>query len=174
MALSSGKSAKPGIYFSRFLDTNGDGTGTKNAIGNQAATNFFISPDQGTYLSIARLLVQITDVGVMLPANYGNLAALGNGIKLVKVSSDGTVTDYTDGFVIKTNVQWARYCFDAILSLSGGAAENYVNIRWTFSRGGKPVILLTNDRLEVQLNDDFTGLISHTFLAQGTLLRALV
>ena len=174
MALSSGKSAKPGIYFSRFLDTNGDGTGTKNAIGNQAATNFFISPDQGTYLSIGRLLVQITDIGNMVPANYGNLAELTNGIKLVKITNDGTETDLVDGFLIKTNGQWARYCFDAVLSISGGVGENYVNIRWTFSRGGKDILLLAGDRLEIQLDDDFTGLIGHTFLTQGRILRALI
>ncbi len=173
MPLTSHVGNASGIYFSRFLDTNGDGTGTKNAIGDQAGIDFFITPDIGTYLDVARLIVQITDVGNMKPANYGNLAELTNGIQLLKIAADGIETDYTDGFVIKTNGQWARYCFDAILSISGGVEQNYVDVRWTFTKGGAELMLLAGDKFIVRLDDNFTGLIGHTFVAQGIILPIL-
>lgn len=157
-----------GEYFSRFLDETGDGSGNKDAIGDYSAvvTDFLITPPVNNTFDIFRLLVQIADTGPIDAGFYGNNIVLTNGIRLLLLDNTGTIiTDYVDTMPIITNANWARFAFDA-KKTDFGAGQNYIDIRWTFQRGGRP-LRLRNQSLAVRLNDDFTSLTSHTFLMQG-------
>ena len=59
---------------SRFLDTNGNGTGTKNANGNYsgAAEIFYIQPPAGSRYQINRLIVEVEDAAGMIATEYGS------------------------------------------------------------------------------------------------------
>jgi len=158
--------------FSRFLDTNGDGSGTKNANGNYAGGEeiFYIQPGGTDIINVARLVVQIEDGGKFGSGKYGALAgALANGIAVRVQDDSGTVIDLTDGVLITTNVHWARYCYDVDHS-DFGTGNEYMDVRWTFSKSGNPIVLdaANNERLEVVLNDNLSGLVGHYFLVQGT------
>lgn len=172
MPLTSPATNLTGEYFSRFLDTVGNGSGTKNAIGNYSAvvTDFLISPDIDTKIRLARLIIQIEDVGGFNAAGYGAMNALTNGITVLHFVAGELFADYTDGIVIKTNGHWGRYCFDLSITDFGGNNENYVDARWSFFKGGMPLILLPADSLTVRLNDNFNALVSHTFIAQGLIV----
>ena len=158
----------------RYLDTNGDGTGTKNATGNYAAaaTSFFIQPAPGEIFRIQRMIVSVHDEQKFKPEEYGNLSALTNGI-FVRVSNNGTTLDLTDGVPVKTNGGWGALCFDAELYSAAAGNGDYLRVRWTFAASGYPIRLVgdNNDRLEVVLNDDFNnngnGLIDQYFQVQG-------
>ncbi len=105
----------------------------------------------------------------MQAEEYGNLgAALTNGITVRLQDSGGTVLDLTDGLPVKTNAGWGQLCYDVDLK-SWGAGNELLLVRWTFERAGQPLRLEGEDsgRLEVVLNDDFTGLLAHTFQVQG-------
>jgi hypothetical protein len=157
------------IIFARYLDTNGDGTGIKLATGNysSAAEQFYLQ----------RLIVYIEDAlsGQLDPDEYGAVATLTNGILVqVRDSSETVITDYTDGIPIKSNGQWQRVCFE-VTSLSG-ASNASLAARWQFNEfvpkgyeyeGETPLVLTGGEKLVVTVNDDLTGLISHTFMAQG-------
>ncbi len=157
-----------GTYFSRFLDTVGDGSGTKDANGDfsGAAQDFLITPNNSQYFSIHRLIVEITDAGPIDAGRYGNNIILTNGITLLLLEGATIITDFTDGMPVFTNATWAKFCYD-VLNTDFGAGDNYVQAHWTFTRGGAPLRLPSGRSLALRLNDDFTGLISHTFLVQG-------
>jgi len=171
MPLTPQTGRQGGEFFSRYLDTNGDGTGTKNAIGNfaGAVTDFFISPAARTQLVIARLIIQVSDVGPIVPAGYGNLAALVNGISLLHFHDTTLFADYMDGLPVTTNGNWARTSYDVDYQLAGGIGENYIETRWSFNRASDGIVLHQEDSLVMRLNDNFTGIESQTFCAQGEL-----
>lgn len=154
-------------FFSRYLDTDGDGTGTKDAASDHsgAAEDFYIEA-QDNPLVVARMIVSLQDANGMVAAEYGNLnTALTNGVK-VYWDRDGTEIDLTDGVPVKTNSQWASLCYDAQI-LGWGTGEEVLAVRWTFSKSGIPILLAKGDKLIVRLEDDLSDLTSHYFLVQG-------
>lgn len=158
----------------RYLDTIGDGSGTKRAIGDYSvgATQFGHNAVGGAAtgrVDIHRLMVFIRDSGNFRADTYGALPTLTNGIEIEVQDRQGKVlVDLTDGVPIKSNAQWSRVCFDSLLQNYGAApGDSYVSVRWTFTRSGSPLALKSGDRFIVKLNDDLTGLIDHTFMVQG-------
>lgn len=156
-------------FFCRFLDTNGNGTGTVNAIGDFSAApiDFFILPPVNVTMDIFRIIVQIVDSGPVDAGSYGNGITLTNGISLLRLEGSTILQDLMVGVPVLTNGNWGRFAFD-VIDTSFGTGENYVVVRWTFNRGGAPIRLI-NQSFAARLNDDFTGLNSHTFLVQGLL-----
>jgi hypothetical protein len=162
------------IYLSRFLDTSGDGTGTKNANGDYSPTGsgqtiFFIQPASGVNYKLARMIVSIQDNQVLSAGGYGGIVgALASGIQVRVADDNGTITDLTDGIPIDSNAAWGRYCYDVMFT-DFGAGDNFVEVRWTFSKAETLLRLegSENERLEVVLNDDLDGLTGHYFLVQG-------
>ena len=154
----------------RFLDTNGDGTGTKNANGSYAAgVEFYIQPPSWECYRLERMIVSITDGGPLSADKYGGLgAALTNGVEVYTANASGTLVDMTDAVPITTNAAWARQCYDLDAD-TFGSGDDYVSVRWTFSKAGYPVVLdgSKSERFVVKLNDDLTGITSQYFQVQG-------
>lgn len=160
-----------------FLDTVGDGSGTKNAVGDYSNQQFKIVPPAPTIYYIRRMIVNIVDTGNMNAGTYGVLSALSNGISINYVSN-GVTYDLTGEVTVKTNGDWGRYCYDVSIS-DLGAVTNYVTARWTFAKalGGlvegietpNALTLYGNngDYFYANLNDDFAGITSHYFMVQG-------
>ena len=157
---------------SRFLDTNFDGTGTKNAVGNYSGVEekFGIQPATNQVYAIERMIVSIGDASGVRADRYGGLAGgLSNGISLRVENYTGTVYALTDSdSLITTNASWGAYCYDVELKTWGSGPELLV-ARWTFAKSGTPVWLngSEGERLVVALNDDCSDLTDHRFLVQG-------
>lgn len=155
---------------SRYLDTNGNGTGTKNANGDYsgAVEEFYIEAQAGENLEIARMIVSVEDTGGMQAQEYGNLgSALTNGIEVKVLNEHDTVImDLTDGIPIKTNAQWGIICYDVDVK-SWGAGNSLLLVRWTFAKSGQLIYLEEGQKLVVYLNDDLDGLLFHYFMVQG-------
>jgi hypothetical protein len=166
----SGSTPKTNNGLYRFLDTNGDGSGTKQAIGNYAGgEEFYIQPPAGQVYILARMMVQIRDAGPISADNYGGLAALTNGVSVDVKDASGSLLDLVDGLPVKTNAEWGAHCYDSEPD-TYGSGNDYVSVRWTFEKG-KHVIILRGDfaeRFAVTLNDNLTGLVAHTFKVHGT------
>ena len=156
---------------SRFLDTDGDGTGTKNAIGDYSTPeDFYIQPAAGQVYRINRILISIEDGSGFKAGLYGGLAALSTGLSLKVEDASGTLVDFMDGVPVKTNGQWARVCFDVDLkSWSASPTEELLVVRLTFSKFGQAVRLDGDnaEKLVMTLSDNMTGLLSHYFKVQG-------
>jgi len=155
----------------RYLDTNGDGTGTKQAIGDYSVTptDFYIQPASGEIYIIHRLIAIIRDTSGAAARDYGNITdGLTNGI-LVRTYRDGVMeNDLTDNLPIRSNGEWARVCFDVELK-TWSTGDEILTVRWTFNNSGNPITLNggKKEKLVLTLNDDLTGLIQHTFQIQG-------
>lgn len=170
LAVSAGG---PDVYdiFSRQMDTVGDGTGTVNANGNYSVTaeEFKIVPSAGFDYYVHRMLVAVEDGATMAAAEYGNLgSALSNGIRVVKRTENEVLEDYTDSNPVTTNAEWSKWCYDADIK-AWGPGDEFLAVRWTFANAGYPVHLSNGngEYLAVILNDDMTGLTTHSFVAQG-------
>ena len=156
----------------QYLDTVGNGTGTREATGNYsgAEEEFFIAPPSGEVFWVSRLVVLVRDTSGMQAEEYANLgAALTNGIEVqVRTGASTVELDLSGGIPVKTNAGWGGLCYEASLK-TWGAGDEFLLVRWTFSASGTAIRLdgTAGERLAVVLNDDFTGLLSHTFMAQG-------
>lgn len=156
----------------RFLDTNGDGTGTKNVIGDYDATptTFFITPPVGGTYHLHRMIIQLEDNAVVWNAEHygGAQTALVNGFYLeVSSSVPSRDIDLMDGGVINANGDYGRYCYDVNLT-DFGIGNYFFDIRWSFDKSGAPLVLKGGqDTLKIDFTDDFTSLVSHTFVVQG-------
>ena len=157
----------------RFLDTVGNGSGTKDATGNYSdagsgSTDFLIAPTGTQVFVLERMIVHIKDTSGIDADKYGNNITLTNGITVTYNDTSGEVVDLLDGVNIFSNGDWARQCYDANL-ITWGSGNDIVSIRWTFSRAGIPLVLKGDegDDLTVTLNDDFSGLLEHRFQVQG-------
>ena len=157
-----------GELFVRFLDTNGDGTGLTNAIGDYslAAQDFYIQCPENTNLFISKLVIQVEDSGTFDSSSYGNGIELTNGIKIIFEDADSGELDLTADFPIITNVDYAKYDKNLFLSTFGTGNE-YLNFTYDFFSLGRPIRLLPGEKWIIRLNDDFEALVSHTFNIQG-------
>jgi hypothetical protein len=157
------------LILSRFLDTTGDGTGTKNAVGDYsgAQTIFKLTPAASTIFRIARLIACYTDTTATTPDLYGAMTALTNGVEVRIHNGTSTVVDLTDGVPIKSNIQWGRHCVPEARTWGAGH-DGMINI-WDFLSTGQFLRLDgdATEELQVLLNDDFTGLDFQYFMAQG-------
>jgi len=109
----------------RFLDTVGDGSGTKNM--NVAADEYFIKPGADLIYVIDKVSILIEDDAVLDPAGFGGRATLTTGC-LLKVQEDNggaphDIVDLTDGIAIKTNGELALI---GHLTVADGAASCFV------------------------------------------------
>lgn len=155
---------------SRYLDTVGDGTGTKQATGDYSVTpqDFKIVGERYIMKRIHRLIVAIEDTNGSTVQEYGNLgAALTNGITLT-YTRNGDSIDLTDGLPIKSNGDWGRLCYD-VAHQDWGAGNEVILVRFSFDKFyDRGLILDTpNCSLVANCNDNLTGLVSHLFMVQG-------
>lgn len=151
--------------FSEYLDSNGNGTGTKDM--STTADIYYLQAAANEIVVIERMIVSYQDAGGGTVAEYGNLnAALSTGIEVKVVDDNGTIVDLTNGVPIVSNGTWARTCYDA-QRLDWGAGEDLFVVRWTFAKAGRPVFLNPGDRLEFQVNDDLSLLTNHYACVQG-------
>ena len=156
----------------RYLDTDGDGGGTKQATGDYSVTpdDFRIVPPSDRIYHIERMIAFVEDASGFRAERYGSLgAALTNGIQVLHLNSDGTTKeDLTDGLPIKTNAEWGRTCYDAEVK-TWGAGDEVLLVRWTFSKAGLPLVIdgRFGEEFVVRLSDSFVGLVEHTFQVQG-------
>ena len=144
---------------------------TVHATGNylSAADDFRITCKTGSQkLHLYRMVAYIEDSGAFLSAKYGADLTLVNGIHVTIRDTDDAELAHLDGGVpILTNAQWGALCYDVSLDTFGAGNNGSLAVRWTFANSGKLLSLSSGQYLSVELNDDFTSLIDHTFMVQG-------
>ncbi|MFA5127305.1 MAG: hypothetical protein WC465_04920 [Patescibacteria group bacterium] len=156
-----------GLPVNIFFSETGNGAEPHSYTGNYSVTPKDISyiVPRGT-LEVNSLLVTITDATSFNQADYGAIAGgLTNGIKFFIVLA-GTTTEIPlfAGHVFKHNYDFLAIFHDTLLTSFAGGAQTLAlesDLKKVF---GIPLVLQTGDRIIVRLNDDLTGLISHTFV----------
>lgn len=159
--------------FFRFLDTIGDGSGTKDVSENYLATSevfYFTHPSTApTQCFIERMLIHYRTTANISAAQYGHGSELVNGISVKHLDADlNVLDDLTDDDPVTTNASWGQFCYDIFLTEFGQGHE-FFNARWTFGRSGEPLELKPGESLALFANDDFSSrVIKQTFNIQGT------
>ena len=160
-------------HLSRFLDTNGDGTGVKDASVDHsgAAEEYKIEPAATKIYYIAKLVVSVTDGGTWTAAVFGGGTALTNGVIIKTIDADGPtdLVDFTDNVPIKTNGQWYDNVNDVVQHQIGAGDEQLIAVI-DFVRDYGGYLRLDgadNEFLAAVLNDDFSTLTSLYFHATG-------
>ena len=162
-----GNSTRSGDLYN-FLDTAGNGTGDINANGDYSTIgqNFLYTCPEGVqFVTIARAIIHYEDSGSFDADKYGNNITLTNGVE-VRVEKRGETIDLTAGRPVQTNAHWGEMCFDTVTS-TYGSGNNFLTVRWTFERSGKPIKLYPGESLIFYLSDDFSGLVEQYFKIQG-------
>ncbi len=85
------------ILIYQYLDTNGDGTGTTNAIGNYSVTADDFYYEATRPCDIERMIVCVRDTGAFDAEDYGNGVALTNGIRVLVHDLADNTDRYLDG-----------------------------------------------------------------------------
>jgi len=157
------------VSVSRFLDTNGDGTGTKNAAVNGSVTpaQFFIQPPPGKSFFIKGLDIRVVDAGLLLPEGYGALAALSTGIQLLRYKPEPV--NMLDGVNVVRHYDWLTFSQGRSWADTTGLGVTNNNTFTCHVKFPEAVFLDggSGDRMAVIISDDLTGLVQHYFRAVG-------
>ena len=142
-------------------------------------TTFSFTPTGTQKVVIHRCIPFIEDDSAFYAERYGgHTAALTTGIKIgvygtVDGVPDTLLYDLTDDdHLIKSNADWASYCYDARYD-SYGQGDNMLVVRWTFARSGQPVYLdaAKGQYLGLITADTLSMLVGHRVLVQGYYLQ---
>lgn len=116
-------------------------------------------------LHITSVTIFIEDVGKFSAAVYGNSVTLTNGIGLAFHDADDTPL-LVSGSTVKTNTDWVR--------MTGNFTQHFFQIGnetatavWEFTDDTALAVLSSGQYHAFTLNDDFTGLVNHTFAIKG-------
>ena len=158
-----------GQPFRFFLTAAGDGTGAKNLNGNYATpTDFFYMAD--SRYEIYSLIIAISDATTFNQTDYGGIAigTITNGVQLFLGFASGGEVPILISTPLKFNYEWYEVASEARLTTFSGTPQTLhivVDLPRLF---GRPLTMDPGDKVIVRLNDNFTGLVSHTFRLHGT------
>jgi len=150
------------------------GTSVAKAVVNMASQigtlatpqEYFIAPSAGEVWHLTRLLFSMTSSSNGDLGTFSGIPALTNGV-LLKVRINGQYGTFSNW---KTNADIKADMFDVEFDTRAGGGGTYgVSGRGTFTAAGAIVRLDgdTNDRVEVYIQDDLTGVNEFTMKLQG-------
>ena len=159
--------ASDSIY--QLLTVNGDGTGnaSMNVDGSSTPVKFFIQPPATEKYILKRLDAEVIDGNFNDALKYGTLT-LGNGMRVYVENDSGIIKEYTAGFTIKRNFDWALLAGVDTPVITAPVTDALI-IRWTFGKGCSDIELdgSNTERLVVEVQDLMTGLDDQLIMVQG-------
>lgn len=149
------------------LGGNPAATADMNVNGSVTPQVFGVSPALlgARFAVLTRMVVLIEDSGNLAADNYGALSALTAGVRMT-ATIGGVEASVDGGLPIKSNVHWARICYD-MTEHSFGNGNNFISARCAFDGIGIPLTLKGADSFDITVNDNLTGLVEHHVLVQG-------
>ena len=157
-------------FFGRYMDTVGDGSGTRNqnVDGSTTPIDFYIKPGAGEVLRIARLITSIRDSGTFDSGGWGNNGGnpLNNGIELF-VKQNGVENNFTEE-PIRSHYDLATTSYD-LAHNNWGSGDEFAVSRFTFTKSGQPIRLIgdNGDWIRLRIADNLSYLVDQRVDAQG-------
>ena len=168
---------KYGNLHSRFLDINGDGTGSIDQAvdGSVTPVDFKVTCPMGATYELNRAIITLKDSGTFDTDAYGNGIALSNGFHILTSRPWRTPVEinYTAQHPIRTNGDWVGYLHDTSY-VTFGQGDNILSARYTFTNDGAPIKLGPGDSFIFRVNDDLTALTEHHIRVGMTIYPASV
>lgn len=158
-----------GLPTQKFLTTSGDGLGNINQNLNFAATPTNVYYQTATRYDLYSFLINIADNATFALTDYGGIAGgVTNGVTFSVFSAAANLTiPLLSGLAVNNNLEYYQAAaFNSLTTFAGPAQA--LNVLFRIREAyGMPLILSPGDKFIVTLNDDFTGLLSHTFHIRG-------
>lgn len=148
--------------------------GTENAVGNYAAATDFVfavstlgPTAKFTLRSICAFLI---DAGSLDMSSYGNGITLTNGVKMY-VKKSGVELDLMAGKPVLFNQHWSKHGWGTTLANYGTGNESLQAVVNIADLLGAEIDLFAaaGDMVIVRLQDNYTGLVEHSFKIGGYL-----
>ncbi|MGR8932655.1 MAG: hypothetical protein ACU836_18705 [Gammaproteobacteria bacterium] len=160
-----------GIPLKRFLTANGDGSGEYNLNGDYSASALTAYYEATSRFELASVLVNISDGTKFLQNAYGGIAlgTVANGVKFFIQPVGLPDIQLLTTFGITQNYQWLSVTPDAPITqfdLTPQTMTPFIDLKKLY---GKYLNMNVGDKFKIVLNDDFTGLVNHSFILGGTL-----
>ncbi|MGE5863339.1 MAG: hypothetical protein ACM31H_06160, partial [Nitrososphaerales archaeon] len=154
-----------------YLTANGSGLASENPNlnGNYTVPTDFFIQFPGRY-DVHTVVISVSDNVNFLQSDYGGITGgLINGIKFF-VNINGVEVPLISAVSIKQNMDWFTIAPGSVLTSFSNTSQTLIaqfDIEFTF---GKPLNLNAGDKFIVRLQDNFTGLVKHTFALHGILI----
>jgi hypothetical protein len=151
--------------FKYLVDTSNSDT-PDMAVDGTTPKHYDYTASKKTY--IHRVNIQIID-GSISPLDFGGIASVITNVILFRHydHSDSLVTDFTDGYPIKTNGQFV-YMAGTDVDRDTTAGDDVLSIRWTIAKSGSPLVLYKNQYFRVTVQDNIAAITSMRMMVQGT------
>jgi len=178
----------PNFPLTRFIDTNGDGTGSIDMAQDFsiASETFFIQPAPKTDIECGSFTFIIDDNNIESDKYGGIQGGLANGIdlRIANINFPGGIS-FLGGRAIKTNSDWMFFTrhvdVDPITVGSGKPSRLLIHFDLTLfmteeaelvgsSRGGVSLKGHREDRIEIVINDNLTPLNAMCAVCKGMVL----
>ncbi len=164
-----GGNVNPANSVYQLLTEVGDGTGnaSMNVDGSSTPVKFYIQPPDTDRYILKRMDIEVLDANFNNALQYGALT-LTNGMRIYVENDGGIIKEYTLGFNIKRNHDWALLA-GVDTPVIGGAGSDALIVRWTFANGCSDIELdgSKNERLVIEIRDLMTGLDDQLIQVQG-------
>ena len=175
MTARSNSVVEPNILYGspliKYLDTVGDGTGNKLAIGDYSTnpTAFYLKPATGTVYVINMFIIHLTGTGQFKHDTYGPISELPNGLLITAGRGNIDTLDILDGLPIKSNRHFTRLTSSVTLIKWDGEPASSLVCSYKATDFGTNLMLdgTEGDYLKVLCRDNFTGLTGQRFGAFG-------
>jgi hypothetical protein len=136
-----------------------------------AGTEFVFDPatiSPAAKFKLTSICAFLIDAGSLDMSSYGNGITLINGVKIY-VRKDGVELDLMAGKPVFFNQQWAKHGWQTALANYGTGNESLQAIVHfeTIFGAGMELSAAAGDRVIVRLQDNFTGLVEHSFKIAG-------
>jgi len=173
--VSAAVSSVPGTeaLFDFLAYESGTGSGDDMNIDGSTPGVYSYKAPSGKVVYVSRINFIITD-GNIKPDSFGGISALANGC-LVKHTSSASVTilDFLAGATLKTNSDFAWLAGADIQPVSGTSVDS-LPVRWTLDKAfaGRAFKLADQEKIQLTIQDDLTGLTSFRAMIQGWIVDA--
>lgn len=156
------------------LSITGNGTGSVDGAIDASAVGveLYVDSDGGvgaTTFDVRQVVVTIADNGFFRADEYGNLSTLTTGVEIEhRTSADALIRKITAA-PVQANRDWGRNAGANFELLDAGSLQQRV-LLVTVSLASwhdQGLVLASGEKLVTTLDDDFSGLQIHEFLAVG-------
>ncbi len=160
MPNSNGTFSVPVPLF-RFLDSVGNGTGSKTMVANfaGAATSYKVLVPAGKIYVLTQFVIHISGTGTYSAVNFGGISGLTNGV-LLNIKMNGNIGPLVDNVPIKDNSTFYHLSPSSVQIINLAGSTSVLVAQYNPTDFGMPATLNgdAGDYIEAVLHDDLSAL----------------